>query len=378
MTTESKSIVKVPGDASNINDAVKLCEAGGTIEIDGGTYAESVLLTKSISLIATRAAVLEDRGLGTSLVITRGPILVTLRNIQIRNSQQQASTALDSSPPLVLVADGSNVTFDGCVIESSVGDGVSLAEKSSATFSNCSIRRNRGYGLNVSSGSHVEISLSEIRESGRSGIALTNVGTTVHLGVGARVAENSQNGVEVGNGAELKCSGAEINGNQRVGLIVEGSGSSATLESSCMISFNRKYGIGLNNSASAALSECTVEDNSDNGLYLESGAQVDIISSKFKSNGAIGVYLVNGATSAATITKSHFESHSDAGIAIVEGVGNVSESRFQNNPMAVFFANGARGSATANTVDSGPLENVLVTEGAGEVTLRDNILEAGP
>jgi hypothetical protein len=373
-----KSIVKVPGDAANINDAVKLCQPDGTIEIAGGTYAEAIVLTKSLSIIATRAAVCEDRGLGSSLIIARGPIQVTLRNLQIKNTQPQASAGLESSPALVLITDGAGVTFDGCVIESSVGNGVSLADKASATFSNCNIRKNRGYGVNVSSGSKVEISLSEIRESGRSGIALSNVGTSVTLGNGARVAENSQNGVEVANGATLHGSGAEINGNQKVGLIVEGSGSSATLDSSCVIAANRKYGVGLLNSGRAVISDSAVEDNSENGLYLESGAQAEITSCNFKSNGAIGIYLVNGPTSAVTISKSVFESHSDSGTAFVEGVGTVSGSRFHNNPMAVFYAQGASGTASGNTVYPGPVENAIVTEGAGEVVLRENTVGAAP
>ena len=265
--SEAKSTVNVPGDASSITEALKLCKPGGTIEIAGGTYSDAIVLTQSVSLISKTSAVFEDSGLGSSLITARGPIQVTLRNIQIKNTQRQANTEIESSPALVLIADGADVRFDGCVVEGSIGSGISLVDKASATFSNCRIRKNRGYGINVSSGSNVALSLSEIQQCGRSGIAVTNVGSTVNLGSGATITANSRNGVEVANGAVLKGSGAEINGNQKIGLIVEGSGSQATLEASCVISGNHKFGAGVTNSGRLKLSDSTVEENSENGVY---------------------------------------------------------------------------------------------------------------
>ena len=85
----------------------------------------------------------------------------------------------------------------------------------------------------------------------------------------------------------------------------------------------------------------TVEDNSENGIYVESGAQAEIDSSIFKSNGAIGIYLV-GPGQLGHVSKTVFESHSDSGTAFVEGVGKVTGSRLQNNPMAVFYAQGSQ------------------------------------
>jgi hypothetical protein len=374
----SRAIVKVPGDTTSLAEAVSLCDPGGTIEIAGGTHTEPLVLTKSVSLVSKSAAVFEDGGVGSSLVTARGPIQVTLRGIQIKNTERQPSADIDSSPSLVLITDGASVSFDGCFIEGSVGNGVSLADKASATFSNCRVRKNRGYGINVSSGSRIEVSLSGIEQNGRSGIAILNVGSTVTLAGGATVSTNSQNGVEVANGGVLRANGAEINGNAKVGLVVEGSGSEALLESSCVISGNRKYGAGTINGGRLVMSGGTVEDNSENGIYVESGGQAGIDSSRFKSNGAIGIYLVGGTSSALTLSKCTFDSHSDAGVAVVGGTGKVSECEFTNNMMAVFFGKDASGSATGNTVDPGPIENALVIENAGEVILRDNTTGTKP
>jgi serine/threonine protein kinase/nitrous oxidase accessory protein NosD len=372
---KSSSTIKVPGDTSSIAEAVQRCQDGGTIEIAGGTYAEALVLTKSLTITSTPAAVFEDRGLGSNLIVARGPVQVTLRNIQIKNSEQQAKSAIDSSPALLLVTDGSKILIDGCVIESSVGDGVSLVDKASATFSNCRIRKNRGYGIHVSSGSKVDVSLSEIQQSGRSGIALTNVGTAAKLGNGTTVADNSRNGVEVANGATLECGGTTINGNQMVGLIVEGSGSVGRLESSCVISANRKHGIGVFNSGRLSMSDSTVEDNRESGLYAKSGGQVEIVSCHFKSNGAIGVSLVDEPTRV-TIAKSDFSSHTSMATAFEDGLAKVTDCKFINNPAAIYYGKGAKGAATGNAIRPGPLENTLILQEAGEVSLGNNVIDS--
>lgn len=371
------SIVKVPGDAATLVEALKLCKSGGTIEIAGGTHAEAIVLTKSVSLVSKAAAVFEDGGLNTCLLTARGPIQVTLRNIQIKNTQKQAAGDVESSPSLVLITDGAAVGFEGCVIEGSVGNGISLADMASATFSNCRIRKNRGAGINISSGSKVELSLSEVQENGGSGIAVANAGSAVTLGSGATITSNSEHGVEVGNGAQLHASGAEIKGNQKVGVLIESGGSLARLEASCVIAENRRFGIGVRDSGRLVLMDGTVEDNSENGIYVESGGQAEIDSSRFKSNGAIGIYLVGGSASSVTVSKTTFESHSDAGAAFVEGVGKVSGSRFTNNPMALFYGKGSSGAATGNIIHPGPVEDTVVTENAGDVMLQNNTVEAG-
>ncbi len=375
-STPSKSLVKVPADAATFADAIQLCDPGGTIEIAGGTYPEAIVITKSVTLASTPAAVFEDRGLGSSLVVVRGPVEVTFRNIQFKNTQPEATTKPEDSPPLVLIADGPRVRFDGCVIEGSPGNGVSLADKAGATFSNCRIRKNRGYGINATSGSTVDVSLSEIQESGRSGISAMNLGSSVTLGNGSTVAENSLNGVEIGNGAELKASGAEINANQKVGLVVEDSGSLATLEASCLVSANRIYGIGVRNSGRVVLTDSAVRENTQNGLFAEAGGQAEIRNCHFQSNGTIGIYLVGGSSSSVSISKSIIEGHSDAGAAFVQGIGKVTESRFLNNTMAIFFGDQSSGSATGNAVGPGSVGDLIVTENAGQVELRDNSADA--
>ncbi|MEI6654263.1 MAG: protein kinase [Verrucomicrobiota bacterium] len=368
-STDSMPTIKVPGDVKTLVEAVQRCKEGGTIEIADGTYAESLVLTKSVTLAAPTTAVLDGRDLRSNLIVARGPIQVTLRNLQIKNTQEAANTAPESSPALVLISDEASVRFDGCGIEGSIGNGVALAGKASAVFANCTLSKNRGYGINVSSASKVEVSQTKIRENGRSGIALMNVDTAVTLASGTEVEANSNHGVEVANGAELKGSGVTLRGNQKVGVIVDGSNSLARLDSSCVISANRKYGIGVLNAGKVLLSDSAVEDNSEGGLYAKTGAQVEILGCHFIANGPLGASLMD-KPSKLSIAKTEFKSHSSLATAFEQGRGTVTECTFLNNDTAIYFGDGASGSASGNTSHLGPLEDIkdaLVKDSNGEV-----------
>ncbi len=373
-SVDSKAIVRVPGDADTIAKAIELCQDGGAVEISGGTHAEALVINKSISLISKSAAVLEDGGVESSLLTVRGPIQVTLRNIQIKNTQSQAKTEIESSPSLVVITDSAAVTFEGCVVERSTGSGISLSNKASAVFSNCRVRRNRAYGITANSGSKVEISLSELQENGLAGIAALNVETSITLGSGSNISSNSRNGVEIANGAALVASGAQINENQKVGLHIDGSGTTARLESSCMVSSNRQFGIGVINQASLEMSDTTVDGSKENGIYIETGGKVKIDRCEFRSNGNVGVYLVKGSDSSLTATETKFISHVDFAVAIMEGKGDITKCDFKNNSGSVIFGNGASGSATGNMIFPGPLEAQMKVEQAGEVILGNNTL----
>ena len=377
----SPAIIQVPGDAKTLADAIKRCQPGGTIEIAGGTYGEAILLTKSISLVATSGAVFEDRGLGSDLVVASGTIQVTLRNIELKNTEEEIKTSPENSPALVLVKNGASVNFDHCVVEKSTGDGVSLVDKASATFADCQIRDNHGFGIKVSSASKVVDARGAIRDNGSSGIAVSNAGSSVTLN-GTVIEGNAANGVDVDNGAQLNCRKVTIHGNkleqkQKVGLLVQGGGSKARLEESCVISAHRVSGIGVIEAGRLEMDACSVEGNSKSGLYVRSGGQVDITACQFHSNGPIGVALMD-SPSRIGIAKCAFSAHSDMGVAIAQGKGTITACTFTNNTTAVYFGEGANGAASGNSLFPGPLDKALTQENAGQVSFENNTLGTAP
>ncbi len=368
----SLSKVKVPGDAATIAKAIELCKDGGTVEIAGGTYHESIQITKSISLVADPSAVMEyDK---SNVITARGPIKVTLRNLQIKNPLDDAKKPVTESPALVVIYEGAEVHFDACALEKSNGDGVSVVKKAFARFSNSKIRDNRGNGVNVRDASRVEMSFSDVRKNGSSGVCIMNGGSKGTLGNGTTIAENSKNGVELANGASLECKGVTITQNKQVGLVVEASGSKALLDASCVISDN-KHGIGVTNSASLVLANSKLEGNKDDGLFVESGGTVEIDGSEFKSNGPYGAYLVNGSSSTMRISKSVFSAHSESGVVVVEGKGEVNNCRFSDNIVAIYYGEKSSGRSAGNLIHPGPLKDVVILDKAGDVRLENNTID---
>ncbi len=369
----SQQDVRVPADAATLAAAIEKCADGGTVEISGGTYEESVVLTSSISLVATSPAILSQKSSGSSLITVKGPVEITLKNIQIRDNRREAQGDASTSAPLVLASDGAKLRFTGCVIEGSMGSGVSLANKASSTFESCQIRKNRGNGISLSSGATATLSLSEIRSNGLAGVLAVNQNTAITLSGGTRVTENGLNGLEIGNGARLKANGVELNSNEGVGILVQEGGSSAEFTSS-VISRNRKYGAGVIKQGKLTLTDTTVENHLENGAYVETGASAELKSCEFNENGKIGIYLVNGSDSSLKIEDTGFSDHSEAGVAVVGGAAEIVGSRFSNNPTAVYFGTGSTGRATGNTVFPGPMEEALFLDNAGTVVLENNNL----
>jgi len=371
-------IVKVPGDASTLAEAIERCKDGGSVLLTGGTHTQPVVVSKSITIDGQGAAVLEDDGAGTSLVTIRGAIRVKLSNIQIKGGRSDANAPVDSSPALVLATGGASVEFDGCVVESSLGMGLSIVDRATAKFSNCRIRNNRGNGIHLSGGAKAQITLSEIHQNGGSGIVAINPDTEATLHRGTTISANSRHGVELGNGAVLHASGSEFKGNQQTGVIIESGGSIAHLNSSCVVSGNKLYGIGVRNLGKLVMSESIVEDNSKNGIFVEAGGQAEVVSSRISSNGTIGIYLVGGRDSSVSITSSTIQSHAEAGVVFIEGSGVVAQNKFENNPLAIYFGEGSRGSASSNTFNKGPIHDMLLIETNETITQHENQIIQNP
>lgn len=364
-------IVRVPGDAATLSEALAKCSENGTIELSGGSYDESVVLTKSVSIISQETALLEKSTAGSSLVTVKGPVEIVMKNIQIKDTRREVDGGDDSPPPLILASDGATLRFENCLLEGSAGDGISLADKASATFTGSRIRNHRGFGIVVTSGSDVSVSLSEIRENGLSGISALNHATKVTLTGGTSVSDNGRHGVELGFGASLEATGAELNNNGQTGLNLQGGGSSARIEGGT-VSGNRKFGATVSDRAKLVVSKTSVENNAEDGVAVESGGSVEVAACRFVSNGKVGAYLVNGTESSLKVSDSSFSGHSDAALAIVGGTGDITASSFSKNGMAVFFGSQARGRVSGNTISPGPPEDSIVLEGSGEVTIENN------
>lgn len=364
------ALIRVPTDEATLAAAIQRCKDGGTVEIDGGSFREPLVLSKSITLVSKNPALIEDASGGSSIVAVRGPVAVTLRNIVLKDSRRDAAGDAESAPPLLLATTGAKVVLDGCVFEGSMGSGVSVIDQASAEFTNCRIRKNRGFGIRTSAGGRIALSLCEIRENGLSGVLLDGSGTTATFGGGTTVTNNARNGVEAANGAGISCTGVEFNANAQAGIVAQGAGTTVDFGGNSVLSGNKKYGAKVMEGSRLVMKQAKVEENgSDNGggILVSSSGKVELADSSFRVNGKVGLFMENGSSSSVKISRSKFEGHSDAGVAFVEGSGEVIDSEFSGNSESICFYENASGSAKGNRLDKEP-----VLDGAGSVSQENN------
>jgi hypothetical protein len=216
---------------------------------------------------------------------------------------------------------------------------------------------------------------------------MSTEGSLVTLGSGCRVSENSLNGVELAEGAELKAEGVEISNNHKAGVTIVGRGSLAVLEVRCGITGNGTHGIAVQHSGAARLRDVTIGHNKEHGLwvgrsagdnYSGAGAQADIRSCEFDSNGLSGVFLDDGKTAGLKLEGTGFRNHSQCGVAVSGGRATVLGCNFKDNGAAIVFGDGANGEITDNSIQPGPLESSVILENAGEVSMKNNTIPPPP
>ncbi|BCU77063.1 right-handed parallel beta-helix repeat-containing protein [Luteolibacter sp. LG18] len=365
--------VKVPGQAATLAEAVAKCAPGGTIEVAGGTYKEALAITKPLTLSASEGAVLENAAASNSLVAIKGKVEVKISGLVIRDARREATGSPESSPPLVLVADGGVITLDRCVIDGGMGSGLSVINRASVRLSGCRVLRHRWCGLQVSAGATVDIDQGSVIEN-RCGIMTTDPGSTVRIGSGSIVSRNSRNGIEVNNGAAVRLTGCEVSNSQSgCGVLVSGEGSSLEASGKSSICDNKTSGVEVAESGTVKLEDCQLERNREHGLHAVKSGAITITGSRFE-NDLTGLFI-DGGTAQVKVDRCEFSKHGDGGVVFAGVKADLTNSTFTGNAVAAIFSDGASGSAKANRVSPGPVDDAIVLENAGQVTREANTAE---
>lgn len=369
----SAAWVKVPSQVASLAEAAARCDAGGVIEIDGGTYAESIALTKSLTIQVKNGAVMESPGSGGSVIAVKGKAEVKITGLVVRDTSRETSGDPEHAPPLILVADGSSLTLDRCVIDGGGGSGISLINRATAQVSGSRIVRNRWCGVQVASGSKLMLDQSSVLEN-RTGLLGTQPNTQILINSGSVISRNSRNGVEIAAGAVVRLSGAEVSNSQTgCGISVAGDGSILHGGGKSLICDNKTTGVVVTGGGSIELADCQLERNREHGIQVTGHGKVKIDGSRFQ-NGLTGIFADGGGT---TVQASHcdFVKHGDSGVVASAGRVELTHCGFVDNALAAIFTDGASGSATSNKVSPGPVEEVILLENAGQVQLSDNTVE---
>ncbi|MDB5341692.1 MAG: hypothetical protein JWP89_69 [Schlesneria sp.] len=326
---------------NSIQTAVDNVAAGGTVEINAGTYAEAVVVDKSLTLdgLTGVAAEVEISGSGSDgISITSGATDVTVSDLTVSNSQNGIS-AFDVAGMLTLTfnnvvatgntADGFHlqsigsvqfvdvtsqnnfgngiwiesvtglVDVNGAMLTNNLGDGFNLTLAGSATLTNVEAYSNQGSGLTIAT-ILGDLSLDSVTSGtvtpgqGNSldGVSITEVYGTLTL-TDVEADGNTEYGislVQVGITsliATVDGGGAQGNGQDGLHVFLI---DSLTVTNGTYSS-NLNDGLSINNVATLELNSVTAESNVQYGLDIADTDSVNVDDGSYSFNEQLGIFV---------------------------------------------------------------------------------------
>lgn len=294
---------------ATISEGLAAVEAGGAVLIDAGTYAESLVVDRDVSLLGVDVTLIADEGV---VGIYAGEVTATVRGFRVEQADIAGAQVVGGSVTFeACTFAGSQLGAGGlfgygvvamldahlglldCVVEGSEGVGVVVVD-ATATMQGTTIRDNLGGGVRLEATTEaVQIAGCELTGNSGYGLGLFSAYAIVvqnliaqtgpldgGLGDGVIATELvAADGASLG-ASELDLSdGNEIRDNARVGVLLAG----------------EVYGIVVQN---------LVADNARAGLWLQDGAglagALAVTDNDVTDNAAVGIGLTTGAVAAIT------------------------------------------------------------------------------
>lgn len=130
---KSNSVIHVPDDFSEIQEAINNANPGDTIFVHKGTYYENVVITKSISLIGEeRESTIIDGSERESVLFIKGVDNVIVKGFTIRNS----GAFLYNSSGILIERSGGNIITENIISDSYNGIGLFYSTNNVICYNN--------------------------------------------------------------------------------------------------------------------------------------------------------------------------------------------------------------------------------------------------
>ena len=312
------------GDTVTIEAALSQAKEGSTIRIQPGTYAESLVLTRPVTIQAVSADPAD-----TVIAPSSGPCLTATTETGKLHGLTLRKVAGGGGEGCVLLI-GSGLTLSNSVIESEGTPAVILHSGGAATLKDLEIKALGGVpAVVISNGARSQLSDSSI------------TGETAF-------------GLLVRRGAQPEVIGNEIKGTTRAGLILE-AGAGGRFEGNQIIE-NEGSGVVIRGGSRPVLAKNRIESNGEAGVVIDEGARGELDANVVARNKGSGIIVGSGAVP--LLRKNEVEDNGEHGILLLERAGGRLEgNQVQSN----------KGHGLAISVDAKPdLSDNKVTENGGD------------
>ncbi|MFF3561801.1 right-handed parallel beta-helix repeat-containing protein [Streptomyces sp. NPDC002574] len=352
------------GTFKTIVAAVREAQAGAVISVQPGTYTESVVLDRDITLAAekgrgtvrivagahgpaltvqspggrVRGLVIEGRGKEPAVLVTAGAVEVSGCEITGGSAQVTGTAApvfrdceLHHTGDVGLYLGGdSRAVVENTGISDVDAVGVLVDHGAAPTLTRVSVTRTGGHGIRITGSARAALELCAVTHTGAAAVAVDDsarpvlrtcrIGDSEAGGVvitgdaGADAApDDDASGEAPSSGGEFGVAlrDCEIARTGRDGVHVTGRAVASLID--CRVSDVRAAGVVATGSGRLRLHDTTTTDTAGSGLAAGGEAQVDVRGGAFTRSGANGVYasgtahltLVDCAVTASAYTGVH-------------------------------------------------------------------------
>ena len=275
------------GDTTTIEAALTQAKDGSTIRIQPGTYEESLVLTRPMTIQAVSADPAD-----TVIAPSSGACLTATAEAGKLQGLTLRKAAGGGGEGCVLLV-GSDLTLSNSVIESEGTPAVILHSGGAATLQDLEIKVLGGVpAIIVSNGARTRLSDSSI--SGEVAFGLL-----------------------VRRGAEPEVIGNEIRGTTRAGMIVE-AGAGGRYEGNQILE-NGGSGIVIRGGSRPVLAKNRIEANGEAGVFIDEGARGELDSNIVARNKGSGIIIAGGASP--QLRNNQVEGNEEHGVLLLERAG---------------------------------------------------------
>ncbi|MEV6348669.1 right-handed parallel beta-helix repeat-containing protein [Actinoplanes sp. NPDC051851] len=404
MSTALRVAEKGWGTHRTIGAALRIAPAGGVVSIRPGTYTESLVLDRDVTLVAEKGAgTVELRGVaGPAVLVTGGA--VGLKEITVSGPH---------AGQVAVLARAGKLTLDDCVIgsgrvEATHDAAVSLrgtvlrdigkaalhaTGTATVTATDCVVERIGGHGLIVADGARATVRQTRIRTVDGCGLLLT--GAASALVVNADVSGCGEAAVALSSSAESTLRGCRLH-DSRLGVVIEERSAEPTrLESSDIFTIETA-GVRVDG-AIAVLTDCQVRETGAAALLAAGAAEVTVDRGRLVDVEDSAIAALGGARVTATGT-TIARVRGNGVHAIDDSVVTLTDCDLTGTGFAAVFLGGhARGELRGSRIRESAESGVRVADGAsvaavgvsvhdarltgveidgGDGTLRDCVIEA--
>ncbi|MGI5229464.1 right-handed parallel beta-helix repeat-containing protein [Actinoallomurus sp. CA-142502] len=328
--TPSRSILNVsataPDSYRTISDAVVAAGQGDVISIQPGTYVESVVLDREVTLSAAGSpggVRIESRGAPAIRVSGEA---ATLSGVVIRHFGAETPAidvpvgrlrmdecTVEAESAAALYARGAvEVTAQACEFTNPAGAGVIFVEGAAGSLTECVVRRTKASAVVIRTGANPQLADCTITELQGSGLLVAEQarGTLRNC----QIIGAGNPAVAIENGSAPRLEGVVVGDPDGVGVLVA-SGSTPLL-AGCVVTGAGAQGIALVEGAAPDLYRVEVRGSAGHGVHVLDASTGTFTECVVSGSGDTGVLVTGASTS--SFEGLRVEGGSGSGVAVTE------------------------------------------------------------